>query len=376
MSQKKKEIKSIIEKNNMTVRLKKSHTIYEDKTHTILTDDLFTYVDFYFKTHPRKLISKKTGKIIKENYAFYWQQARNFYNATKQLPIESAPLPMYYAMLNAAKSLILYKSEDVDNTLSNLGSHGLHELKDTYSIEKHLDNIMITRDSKGVFYEFSKHLDENFDNVWKCKKEDGRYSVKELMYQLAFIHRAYVTTYSIPKNQELFIPIEAGTSPIFCRCSDGKQYIVAMLEKRFFKNSAVNIPQEIVDSLPDKFEIYGPNDFRIISKDAVLAKDVKSNYGKYREDFQYIVSEKRLWYLKRNTVGGKEIKSINSLSLIMALTHRFSEIVRYKPEQLVELLSGKENWIVHEFIDLALDQFFDEIACEITGLEIMNTRRK
>ncbi|MCF0133113.1 MAG: hypothetical protein HUJ72_04535 [Blautia sp.] len=376
MKKKQAEIKSVMEKNNMTVRIKKSHTYFEDKTHTILTDDVFTYVDFYFKTHARNLKSQKTGKKIEENYEFYWQQARHFYLAAKQLPIESAPLPMYYAMLNAAKSLILFKTKDVDATVKNMGNHGLHEFNDKQGSEKQLDTIKIERDRYGVFVEFSKYLDAEFDEVWKDKGQNGYYSVKELMYQLAFIHRAYATTYSLPKSQELFIPLDPGISPTFYKFSDGKSYLVCNLQKRYFKSSAVNIPQDIVDSLPIDFVPYYQNDFRIVSKDPVSQKDIKNVYRRYRKNFQYIVSEDRLWYIKRKSITDIGIHNINSLSAIMAITHRFSEIVRYKPEQLSKLLAGKENWIIHEFINLALDQFFDEIACEITGFEIMMTRKK
>lgn len=50
-----------------------------------------------------------------------------------------------------------------------------------------------------------------------------------------------------------------------------------------------------------------------------------------------------------------------------------SEIVRYKPEQMAHLLNSKENWLLHEFLTLALDQFIDELAAEITGQDIMCT---
>ncbi|MFR3200713.1 MAG: hypothetical protein ACLTOW_16325 [Blautia wexlerae] len=48
-------------------------------------------------------------------------------------------------------------------------------------------------------------------------------------------------------------------------------------------------------------------------------------------------------------------------------------MVRYKPEQMAHLLNSKENWLLHEFLTLALDQFIDELAAEITGQDIMCT---
>ena len=64
------------------------------------------------------------------------------------------------------------------------------------------------------------------------------------------------------------------------------------------------------------------------------------------------------------------------MSLIMAAMHRISEIARYKPEQLAHLMKSKENWLMHEFLTLALDQFIDELAAEITGQDIMCTGMK
>ena len=88
---------------------------------------------------------------------------------------------------------------------------------------------------------------------------------------------------------------------------------------------------------------------------------------------QYIKSSKRLWYLRRSNLGSSDIINANSMLIEMAAMHRFSEIVRYKPEQLARLMDSKENWLTHEFLSHALDQFIDEIAAEITGQDIMCT---
>lgn len=55
----------------------------------------------------------------------------------------------------------------------------------------------------------------------------------------------------------------------------------------------------------------------------------------------------------------------------MAVMHRLSEIARYKPEQLDRLVNGNENWLLHEYMQAALDQFVDEMASEITGREVL-----
>lgn len=61
---------------------------------------------------------------------------------------------------------------------------------------------------------------------------------------------------------------------------------------------------------------------------------------------------------------------------IEKIVYRVSEIARYKPEQLNRLMKSKENWLLHEFIAQALDQFIDELAAEITKQDIMNAGQK
>lgn len=69
---------------------------------------------------------------------------------------------------------------------------------------------------------------------------------------------------------------------------------------------------------------------------------------------------------------GPEVINLSDLTINMAAMHRVSEIARYKPEQLNRLMKSKENWLLHEFIAQALDQFIDELAAEITKQDIMN----
>ena len=104
-----------------------------------------------------------------------------------------------------------------------------------------------------------------------------------------------------------------------------------------------------------------------------LSSEFKNENDELRREFQYIRSSKKLWYLKRTALNHPEVMNLNSMLIIMAAMHRVSEIVRYKPEQMAHLLNSKENWLLHEFLTLALDQFIDELAAEITGQDIMCT---
>ena len=158
--------------------------------------------------------------------------------------------------------------------------------------------------------------------------------------------------------------------------SDRHIYLVANIDRKYFKTDATSLPEDIKQSIKESFIVNPDNGFQIISTCKMRKNELSDHYEELRNHFAYIKSERRLWYLIRKPSGDGIQRRLNPMIVEFALAHRFSEIVRYKPEQLVNILHGKENWLVHEFLSLVLDQFMDEIACEITKQEIMPTRFK
>lgn len=365
------ELKKAVEKDHVPLRLRKAYNNPNISKHSVLTDDAFTYVDFYFKTHKKnRKLSSGHGTM---DYSIYWHQAQNFYKAAKVLPVEASPLPMYYCMLNAAKAYCLYWSKDLDTTKKSFYSHGIKEGKytgDENSRKLSLQKITVARKSQGVFCEFSTFLDSSFGDKWKT---DDKFSLFDLLSSLAFVHNAYLSTYNISREKESFIPIETNERPTFYTCTDGKIRLTARLQKSYFSKNLVRLSQKTIESLPEELTVSDFDPLCLISKEPVLKRDIPKKYAEYRRLFSEITADMPLWYLRKTN---NPWNAINDLTKIFAVTHRLSEIVRYKPEQMEMLLRGKENWLLHEFISLALDQFIDKISCEITKQEIMPTRKK
>jgi hypothetical protein len=96
-------------------------------------------------------------------------------------------------------------------------------------------------------------------------------------------------------------------------------------------------------------------------------------HGKVRKDMHYIFGDTRLWYIKKDIPTNLSILKRNSLTLIFASMHWLSELTRYNPEKFDKMMNTKLNWLIHEFVDNALYQFIDEISCEITDADIMNS---
>lgn len=373
---------------NRSLRMEKSYTATNFKSSTVLTDDVFTYIEFYFTSHKKAMkyrnpTSKaRYGSESKYHYLFYWKQAMTFYQAAKALPIASVPLLSYYAMLNAAKSFLAFRCEYIEDFVEDFGNHGLFENVDLPGVD--LANIAVGRKNRGVFPLFGKTLEKDFDAVWPGGKSHA-ITLKKLLYNLAYIHRAYTTTYSTPRGAsipELFLPLTAGRSPCYHKANDGNLYLLCELDRRFFSTTAASIPAVYTSTLPAEFRVCESNSFALRSVSGAkrntdsLSAEFKSLNHELRRSFQYIRSGKRLWYIKRTALADSNVLNLNSMLITMAAMHRISEIVRYKPEQLAHLMNSKENWLIHEFISLALDQFIDEIAAEITGHDIMGTSIK
>lgn len=368
---------------NKSLKMNKAFSEQNYQSSTILTDDLFTYIDFFFSSHKKNMkyrdqsLKAKYGNPEKYHFAFYWKQSMAFYNAVKVLPIESSPLASYYSMLNAVKALIAFREKYVDDFISDFSAHGLAEEKN--AIGESLDTIGIKRYDFGVFVHFGKMLESNFVSEWP---KNTPWTMKKLLYNLAYLHRAFVTTYTTPRGRkvpEQFLPIKAGSSPTYYKGNDSKLYLKFEIEKSHFAPTVLSIPSSILTAISSDFKLHKSEGFVIRSTSGArrnsesVSTDLKEMNSMLRKDFQYIKSSKRLWYLKENSLGNSEIIKTSSMLIEMAAMHRFSEIVRYKPEQLARLMDSKENWLVHEFLTLTLDQFIDEIAAEITGQDIMCT---
>jgi hypothetical protein len=96
-------------------------------------------------------------------------------------------------------------------------------------------------------------------------------------------------------------------------------------------------------------------------------------HKKTRNYLYYIYGECKLWYVKKQVVGNEDLALAPATVLIFGVFHWLSELVRYNPKLFNKYMKSKQNWLIHEFINNALDQFVDEIACEITGEDIMCT---
>ena len=319
-------------------------------THTILTDSTWEYVSLFLKRR------KNAGS---SDALFYWKQAQSFYQASKALPDSASPLNSYYCILNASKALLRYNNIDE----RNLNSHGLSSVRNLEEINLKRAEACIK--GAGVLHELSNYFESNF--------QPQHYFIYDLLYNIPCIHRAFCITYSKP---EIFIPI---SNPKFVKNKDSNVWISFIVQERYASS-------KMFASLPTVFEKDQSNmDKCVIRMKKGFKWDIHIDieerkkqlcqyHKKARKHLYYIHSTSKLWYIKRIVnANNSQLQYISSPVLIFAVFHWLSELVRYKPKIFNKYMSSKQNWLLHEFINKALDQFVDEISSEITGEDMMCT---
>lgn len=315
---------------------------------TILTDSCWEYVSLFLK---------RQSTADASDALFYWEQAHNFYLASKTLPDSACPLTSYYCILNAAKALLRYKGIDDES----LNMHGLSS--ERYEANKvNIKKAYTSIKGSGVLHELAKYYDFNM--------YPGHYSMEELLYNIPCVHRAYCITFS---KQEIFVPIY---KPVFVKKDKSKEaWIKFEVDSRYAKTKALPSQFEYDLGVADKHTIRMKKRFNWdIHKSPDERKWALSEYHKKaRKYLYYIYGESKLWYIKKQIAGNEKLASSPSSVLIFSVFHWLSELVRYNPKLFNKYMKSKHNWLIHEFINNALTQFVDEIGCEITGEDIMCT---
>lgn len=334
-----------------------THIKPELKSKTILTDSTWEYVEIYLK-------QKSNGCERHKNALFYWQQARNFFRATKSLDNNSKPLTTYYCFLNATKTLLEIKDipYDFSHGVSGRNEKGHNNIKNEY----------VRLKTKGVLAGLCNYFEEAVQPK-SDEEPHEEYSLKDVFYNLAYIHRAYNVTYT--NQTELFIPI---LEPKLVRDkSKNKAWMQFELEPEHSNNStltrldSLNYEKEVIAENSESFTMRNKRRFKWnVSRN--LPDDTNqnrlNNYIKSRRnELQYIYSASDLWYVKRNDLISSSVIARNPAVLTYAAMHRLSELARYKPNVLQSHLEKDASWLLNEFIEKSIVQFLDQISSEITG---------
>jgi len=303
---------------------------------------------------PWEFVSLWLKRDHQQDAAFYWEQAHHFHEASKSLPELSSPLTSYYCFLNATKALLTAKNAAFTE-VHGVGGRSVGHVKS-------LDNEIVDFQGGGVLPALCKYLEEP-DNAGKhC-------SLKDIFWQLPFIHRAYCLSYR--SATELFIPI---TNQCFMRRDGSKEaWFQAELDKRYVNSHTKRVIQPGFELFENegKYEIRRKRRFKWSGHDIENSIDQFSRYHKQiRRRIIPIYSSENRWYLKKSVTDHDKLNN-SQLVLIFAAMHRLSELSRYDPIAFSGHFNVNHNWLLTEFIKASLGQFVYGMASEITGLEFI-----
>lgn len=194
------------------------------------------------------------------------------------------------------------------------------------------------------------------------------HSLEDVLYNLVFIHRTYCLSY--PNKKERFLPIK---NPAFVRDSDTNEvmFVADAVGDADWKFFSKYLPAEVTGVSNGSVTINSVKKIVWLSSDKPTdteLEDLRLLNEELRRVLHYINGSHTLWYLK--STGSYQIDR-RPITLTLAAMHRLSEICRYKPSELHSFLDGQKNWLLSEFVAMAPAQFLDEIACEMTGHQIM-----
>jgi hypothetical protein len=282
---------------------------------------------------------------------FYWQQARELFEATQPLPAVTSPITAYYSCLNAAKALLSVRRFPFAVYHGAAGA--------TESGRVALANETIKVHASGVIPALSQLL-----GYWPC---EGTYSLYDLLRVLPFVHRAFTLTYK--SAGELFIPLN---NPCFvCKPDSDKAWFQAEVPPRYQTN-------RLASTLPAGFEVdHGQRESGVVRRKkrfewamrnlgrAQSIKNLVAYHRDVRDKVHPIVAAGTRWYLER-----KQLAQVNhpacKLVCMFAALHRLSELSRYHPLVLKRHLDARHGWLLVEFLQTAPIQFIYTVASELT----------
>ncbi len=338
--------------NSKEITIMKPTTNSDYNSKTILTNSVWEYVELWLKRH---------SGDNEENALFYWEQAKYFFNASENLPINSKPLTSYYCCLNASKALLSISGIALDNI-----SHGITSNRYAQNSSS-LENTKVIFLGSGVLNELSRYFSEDVN-----KRE---YIIKDLFYNIPCIHRAFCITFR--NSPELFIPINNIKFVRNDETSDA--WVQFEVDNRYANGTALRyIPSYYKrdSGIKDTYTVRKENarfKWDIHTKIDDRLNNLNKYHKKIRKDIHYIYGDTKLWYIKKDIPTNSHIIERNSITIIYAVMHWLSELVRYNPRLFDKYMKTNQNWLLNEFIENALYQFIDEISCEITKKDIMTS---
>lgn len=324
-------------------------------------------------------IPKRQVKQTFKHFQSFTRQAKTYYISAKNLNPRSAGLLYYYCFLNLTKALLVQKYPQIGRTKTG---HGISCLpKDFSKLKKQTVRVL---DDGGVFQKlydlyFGTPIKKQFLNVQELLNY-----CSDISYQCQIAGIAHsklqpcLYAHLVNKNEKtgwILIGI-----PGF---NDVKKYSSSLQEfniqfeqvevpeheaREFFKMDKLNLTNFTFfqgkkaipwmgGNIPPTLECHD-----LMKK--TLGKLLQTNY--FDNDFDF--------YLSLPYKTNRQIQMDETIAIYLIMFY-ISNLVRYNPAYLEELLSKKEAWLIESFIKSCPNTFLRAMVSRVVGTDYVIGRR-
>ncbi len=326
-------------------------------------------------------ISKRNARKVYKHFQAYVRQAKNYYYSAKQLHPRSSSLLYYYCFLNLAKAALVIKQPTIGGHKIR---HGISCLPKDFSKLK-TQTVKVLNDG-GVFpkfYEwfFGQSIKPQSLNIQKLFLYCTDISYQNIVSGVGnckLLQGFYVHLVNATQNPHIGWPLIGIAS--FSQCGPYKKAFNTLFEnfekvelppfsgREYFDME--NFELSAFTFFQSKQPINWPSDnipSTLESRDLVMKAIgglIQPNY--YKTNFDYYIS---LPYLPN-----KQIPMDETISIYLIMFY-LSNLVRYNPSYLEELLSKKEAWLIDSFIRTCPLAYLRSMVSRITNTDYIISSR-
>ncbi|MCK8523879.1 YaaC family protein [Aquimarina sp. D1M17] len=327
------------EKYGFPLFTKETNLVYLGHERKLIISDVWAFWDYVIK---KKNTDKKFLLSLLE-------QAKNFYNAAENAPLNTKPLLFYYSFLNLAKIVL--------NLEYNYGQHinYLHGISERNNNTFHKSGVTLQPIETSKI-KVASELYRLFNGV--TIETNTTINLKNLLSHCVGIHRAYSEIYR--KNEA------------FCKLS----------KTEYFKNGKeIGIKAKIQCDGRDisSLKKLGYNIEKIDGIPYLIETLQTDRYSPAREDY-YMLSQqilnKGIWYYVGDSgynmyVSKQKQHRYPTEMIIYCTIFYLGSITRYRPNLFKEIFNDMEQWLMSEFLTTQPKQFLYLTTAKMLGQKVL-----
>lgn len=294
----------------------------------------------------------------RRRFAAYIRQARQYYEAVRELSPVAKPLPAYYFVLNLAKAYLT--AIDPPTTTPDQIGHGV-SARFTRMNRYRIQQERIGISQNGVFRLLAERT-----GMGHCYASGHEIRLVDL---LAYLPEAYDLFADAFDEAPKLLPIE-DCHPLF---ANKQGWLRVEIDRDTLKQRGLGPA-----SVPDRCRVFGSN-FHLVQSELPTASFESMQrlpYGQSRReaatglaelfDQSLVLSNRTMRGPRRYLVLSPRTSLLSHEAVTFAVLHHLSSMVRYRPQDVERLDGTRYYWLFSAWVDRACENTLLNLASRIT----------